>query len=93
MDISPKVWNNQGSIDSHKKPKKKDQSMDTSGLLRKGNKIITRGNMETYTVPKNQTLLSVQEVLSDGRLIRLSPERLCQRLTNTEADAHSQPLD
>jgi hypothetical protein len=63
--------------------------MDTSGLLRKGNKIITRGNMETYTVPKNQTLLSVQEVLSDGSLIRLSPERLCQRLTNTEVDAHS----
>ena len=45
--------------------------------------------METYTVPKNQTLLSVQEVLSDGSLIRLSPERLCQRLTNTEVDAHS----
>ena len=82
--------------------------MDASELLRKGNKILTGGHMETkcgtetegkaiqklphlgtYPIysPQNQTLLSVQEVLSDGRLIRLSPERLCQRLTNTEADA------
>jgi hypothetical protein len=30
------------------KPKrKKDQSMDTSVLLRRGNKILTGGNMET----------------------------------------------
>jgi hypothetical protein len=26
-------------------------------------------------------------------LLELSPERLCQSLTNTEVDAHSQPLD
>jgi hypothetical protein len=36
-----------------------------------------------------------QEVLADRSLIRLSPERLCQSLTNTEVDvdARSQPLD
>ena len=34
-----------------------------------------------------------QEVLADRILIQQSPERLCQILTNTEADAHSQPLD
>jgi hypothetical protein len=33
-----------------------------------------------------------QEVLADKSLIQLSPERLCQIMTNTEADAHSQPL-
>jgi hypothetical protein len=32
-------------------------------------------------------------VLADGSLIWLSPERLCQSLTNTEADSLSQPLD
>jgi hypothetical protein len=33
------------------------------------------------------------EVLAEGSLKWLSPERLCQRLTNTEVDACSQPLD
>jgi hypothetical protein len=34
-----------------------------------------------------------QEMLADRSLIQLSPERLCQILTNTDVDAHSQPLD
>jgi hypothetical protein len=33
-----------------------------------------------------------REVLADRSLIWLSPERLCQRLTNTEVEARSQPL-
>jgi hypothetical protein len=33
------------------------------------------------------------QVLADRSLIWLSPERLCQSLTNTEAKAYSQPLD
>jgi hypothetical protein len=33
-----------------------------------------------------------QKVLADRNLIWLSPERLCQSLTNTEEDAHSQPF-
>jgi hypothetical protein len=33
------------------------------------------------------------EALADGSLRWLSPERLCQSLTNTEADAHSHLLD
>jgi hypothetical protein len=32
-------------------------------------------------------------VFADGSLIWLSPERLCQSLTKTEAEAHSQLLD
>jgi hypothetical protein len=32
-------------------------------------------------------------VLAERSLIKLSPERPCQSLTITEADAHSQPLD
>jgi hypothetical protein len=34
-----------------------------------------------------------QEVLADWSLIKLSPERLCQILTNTDSDALSQPSD
>jgi hypothetical protein len=33
------------------------------------------------------------EVRADSSLIWMSPERLCQSLTNTKADAHGQPLD
>jgi hypothetical protein len=32
-------------------------------------------------------------MLADRSLIYLSPERLCQSLTYTDMDAHSQPLD
>jgi hypothetical protein len=34
-----------------------------------------------------------QEVLTDRSLIQLFPERLCQILTNTDADVYSQTLD
>ena len=34
-----------------------------------------------------------REVLADRSLIWLSPERLCQCLTNTEVYAHSHPLN
>jgi hypothetical protein len=33
------------------------------------------------------------QVLADKNLIKLSPKRLCQCLTNTEVDVHSHPLD
>jgi hypothetical protein len=46
-----------------------------------------------YTVNKTRHYCESQKVLADRSLIQLSPERLCQSLTNTEADAHSQPLD
>jgi hypothetical protein len=36
---------------------------------------------------------AIVEVLTDRNLIWLSPDRLCQSLTYTEADAHNQPLD
>jgi hypothetical protein len=99
----------------HIKPKKKeDQNVDASVLLRRGNKILTGGNMETkcgaetegksiqrlphlgiHLIYSHETwmLCGSREVLDDGSLICLSPERDCQSLTNTEADARSQALD
>jgi hypothetical protein len=38
---------------------------------------------------QRQTLLWMPEVHADRSLIQLSPERLCQSLTNTEVDAHN----
>jgi hypothetical protein len=98
--------------------KKEDQSVDASLLLRKGNKILTGGNMKIkcraetegkghaetaptpcpwgsipYTVTKPGRYCGCWEVLADRNPIWMSSERLCQSLTNTEVDAHSQPLD
>ena len=91
-------------IDHTKLKKKEDQSVDASVLLRRGNKIqeVWRQSVEQrlkerlsrdcptwryipHTVVKT-------EVRADSSLIWLSPERLCQNPTKTEADAHSQPL-
>jgi hypothetical protein len=89
--------------------KKVDQSVNASVLLRGGNKIqeeIWRQSVEQrlkkrpsrdcptsrsipYTVTKHGCYCGCQEMLTEG----LSPERLCWRLTNTEVDASSQPLD
>jgi hypothetical protein len=44
----------------------------------------------SYTDTKPIYYCGCQEVLADSSLIYLSPERLCQSLTNTEADALSQ---
>jgi hypothetical protein len=46
-----------------------------------------------YTATKPGHYCECQEVLADGSLLLLSPERLCQSLTYTEVDACSQPLD
>jgi hypothetical protein len=46
-----------------------------------------------YTVTKPRHYCGCQQVLADRSMIQLSPERLCQCLTNTEVDAHSQPMD
>jgi hypothetical protein len=76
--------------------------VDASVLLRRGNKIVTGGNMETkcgaetlipYTDTKPRYYCGCWEVLADGSLISLSPKRLCQSLTNSEADACNHPLD
>ena len=45
-----------------------------------------------YTVNKPRHDHGCWEVLADRNLIWLSPERLCQSLTNTEVDAQSQPV-
>jgi hypothetical protein len=42
---------------------------------------------------QTQTLLQMPRSACLQSLILLSPERLCQCLTNTELDAHSHPLD
>ena len=46
-----------------------------------------------YILAKPRHYWRHQEVLADRTLVWLSPERLCQSLTNIEADAHSQQLD
>jgi hypothetical protein len=42
-----------------------------------------------YTVNKPRNSCGCQQVLSDRTLIKLSPERLCLCLTNTEVDSQS----
>ena len=94
--------------------KKEDKGVDSSVLLRRGNKYpweeIQRKSMEQrlkerpsrdcptwrsilYTATKPTHYCRCQQVLNDRSLIELSPERLCQCLTNTEVDALSQPSD
>ena len=46
-----------------------------------------------YTATKHGCYCGCREVLADEILIWLSPERLCQSLMYTEAEAYSQPLD
>jgi hypothetical protein len=46
-----------------------------------------------YAVIKSRHYCRCQQDLADKSLIQLSPERLCQCLTNTEVDVLSQPLD
>ena len=46
-----------------------------------------------YTVSKPGGYCEYREVLSEGSLLCLSSERLCQSLKNTKVDAHIQPLD
>jgi hypothetical protein len=48
VDISPEAKNTQDTVVKHMKLKKKeDQSVDTSLLLRKGNKVSMEGVTET----------------------------------------------
>jgi hypothetical protein len=47
----------------------------------------------SYIIVKPGSYYGCQKVHANRSLIWLSPERLCQSLTNTEADVFSQPLD
>jgi hypothetical protein len=92
-----------------KPKKKEDKNVDASVLFRRVNKICRQSveqrlkerlfrNCPTwrsipYTVTKSEHYCGCWEVLADRSLIWLSPERLCQSLTNTEEEACSQPLD
>jgi hypothetical protein len=51
------------------------------------------GIVRLYWWWENENLPHLQQELADRSLIWLSPERLCQCLTNTKVDAHSHPLD
>ena len=82
--------------------------MDTSILLRRGNKILMEEVTKTkfgaktdppetappgdpsHKQPSNHDY-GCQQDLADRSLIKLSPESLCQCLTNTEVNAHSHP--
>jgi hypothetical protein len=58
-----------------------------------GKAIQSLPHLGTHSTCSNQlqTLLWMQEVLADRSLIQLSPERLCQILTNTNAEAPNHP--
>jgi hypothetical protein len=68
-------------------------------LLSKGNKGTKSGTETERKAIQRLTHLGIhstcrcQEVLADRSLIQLSPDRLCQILTNTDVDACSQLLD
>jgi hypothetical protein len=93
--------------------KKKDKSVDTSFLLRMGNKLPMDGvtearfgaeaeRMNIQKLPplgihhinnhQTQTLGRCQQEPADRSLIYLTPGSICQRLANTDVDAHSHPL-
>ena len=68
------------------------QSVKESLKERPSRDCPTSGSIP-YTDTKPGHYWECQEVLADRSLIWLSPERLCQSLTNTEVDACSWPLD
>jgi hypothetical protein len=55
-------------------------------------RLTTWGSIP-YTVTKPRHYCGCQQMLADRSLILLTPERLCQCLTNTEVEAHSHSLD
>jgi hypothetical protein len=70
--------------------------METTGGAETEGKTIQRlPHLRIHPVYGHQTqmLWGTLGMLSDGSLIWLSPEILCQSLTNKEADACIQPLD
>jgi hypothetical protein len=69
----------------------KEQTVEQRQKKRPSRDCPTWGSTP-YTVAKSGCFCGFLQVLADGSLIWLSPERLCQSLTNTEVDAHSQPL-
>jgi hypothetical protein len=64
-----------------------------SGAETEGKAIQRLPHQDIHPICHHQTQTLVDEVLADRRLMQLSPERLCQSLTNTYADARSQLLD
>jgi hypothetical protein len=57
-----------------------------------GMTIQRLSHLEIHTTTKPRHSCGCQQVLADRSLIKLSPERMCQCLTNTDVDALSQPL-
>ena len=55
-------------------------------------RYLTWGSI-SFTSNKPGHYCGCLEVLSDGSLIWLYPERLCQNLISTEAEARSKPLN
>jgi hypothetical protein len=72
------------------------RNMETKcGAETEGKAIQRLPHLGIHPIYSHQTLtlLWMSEVLADRSLIKPSPERLCQSLTNTEEEAPSQPLD
>jgi hypothetical protein len=58
----------------------------------KGHPETASPDPDLYTTTKAGHYFGCQEVISDGIQIWLSPEMLCQSLTSTKDEVHSQPL-
>jgi hypothetical protein len=64
------------------------QSLEQKLKERSSSDCPTWGSI-SYTVTKPRLYYGCQQVLAERSLIELSPERVCQYITNTEVDAHS----
>jgi hypothetical protein len=104
IDYKAVFWN---TLIFHFPFNSKYNNPNTEFFLSKGNKRRAKIRAETegkaiqrllhlgihpYTITKPRQYCGCQEVLADRSLVWLSSERLCQSLTNTDVDAHSQPL-
>jgi hypothetical protein len=86
------VWILQSFLEGGTKyPWEEIQSVEERLKERPSRDCFTWGSIP-YAVIKPRHYCGCQQVLADRNLIWLSPERLCQSLTNTEVDAQSQPV-
>jgi hypothetical protein len=65
------------------------------GAKTEGMTIQRLPHLGIYPINNYQTrhYCGCHQELADRNVIKLSPERLCQCLSNTEVDTHSYPLD
>ena len=88
-------WLRDGATQPFPLPLSKGNTGTKSGTETEGKSIQRLPQLGIHPKCRHQTqiLLWMPRSASDRILIQLSPKRLCQILTNTDGDAHSQPSD